>query len=205
MLYRQPCIAQGGGTQQIEQVGAGIAGWMRASRRRAMPPVEALLTRWSGGRGSRRRSWMTCRFGVPVNPRNSDNTHIRLDLLQMSLSRLVGPTLQLASAPAMRGRAMALWSVAFIGSTPVGGPIIGWIAENTGPRWALAVGAAAALLATGPGNPDRPSPQQLPPQQPPPQQPPPQQPLPDTRVGADDRRRRTEQPGASAEVTRPRS
>ena len=57
-------------------------------------------------------------------------------------------TLQLASAPAMRGRVMALWSVAFIGSTPVGGPIIGWIAEHAGPRWALAVGAAAALLAT---------------------------------------------------------
>ncbi len=60
-------------------------------------------------------------------------------------------TLQLNSAPAMRGRVMALWAVAFLGSTPVGGPIVGWIAQHAGPRWALGVGAAAALVAAGMG------------------------------------------------------
>jgi len=56
-------------------------------------------------------------------------------------------TLQLAAAPEMRGRVMALWAVAFLGSTPVGGPIIGWIGEHAGPRWGLAVGGVAAFLA----------------------------------------------------------
>ncbi|HEY5184987.1 MAG TPA: MFS transporter [Actinomycetes bacterium] len=60
-------------------------------------------------------------------------------------------TLQLNSAPAMRGRVMALWAVAFLGSTPVGGPIVGWIAQHAGPRWALGVGAAAALVAAAMG------------------------------------------------------
>jgi MFS family permease len=60
-------------------------------------------------------------------------------------------TLQISSAPAMRGRVMALWAVAFLGSTPVGGPIVGWIAQHAGPRWALGVGAAAALVAAGMG------------------------------------------------------
>ena len=60
-------------------------------------------------------------------------------------------TLQLNSAPAMRGRVMALWAVAFLGSTPVGGPIVGWIAQHAGPRWALGVGAAAALVAAAIG------------------------------------------------------
>ena len=57
-------------------------------------------------------------------------------------------TLQLAASPEMRGRVMALWTVAFIGSTPVGGPIVGLVAEHAGPRWALALGAVAALTAS---------------------------------------------------------
>lgn len=59
--------------------------------------------------------------------------------------------LQLESDPAMRGRVMALWTVAFLGSTPVGGPIIGWIGEHAGPRWGLAVGGVAALIAAAIG------------------------------------------------------
>ncbi|MDP2014185.1 MAG: MFS transporter, partial [Actinomycetota bacterium] len=54
---------------------------------------------------------------------------------------------QLHTSPQMRGRVMSLWTVAFIGSTPIGAPIVGLIAETAGPRWALAVGAASALAA----------------------------------------------------------
>lgn len=56
-------------------------------------------------------------------------------------------TLQLESKPEMRGRVMALWAMAFLGSTPIGGPIIGWISEYAGPRWGLAVGGFAAIFA----------------------------------------------------------
>lgn len=56
-------------------------------------------------------------------------------------------TLQLRSAPELRGRVMALWAVAFLGTTPVGGPIIGYIGEHAGPRVGLAVGGSAALVA----------------------------------------------------------
>ncbi len=59
--------------------------------------------------------------------------------------------LQLASEPHMRGRVMALWSVAFLGSTAIGGPIVGWIGESTDPRWGLAVGGFAAVIAAGLG------------------------------------------------------
>ncbi len=57
--------------------------------------------------------------------------------------------LQLESDPQMRGRVMALWAVAFLGSTPIGGPIIGWIGEHIGPRWGLAVGGIAAIASAG--------------------------------------------------------
>jgi MFS family permease len=59
----------------------------------------------------------------------------------------VNSTLQLAVEPAMRGRVMALYSVVFLGSTPIGAPIAGALAETAGPRAGLLLGAAAALGA----------------------------------------------------------
>jgi MFS family permease len=56
-------------------------------------------------------------------------------------------TLQLATDPGMRGRVMALWSVAFLGSTPIGGPLIGWITATAGARVGLGVGAFSCLVA----------------------------------------------------------
>jgi predicted MFS family arabinose efflux permease len=52
------------------------------------------------------------------------------------------------TAPEMRGRVMALLSVAFLGSTPIGAPVIGWVSEAIGPRAGLGIGAIAAI-ATG--------------------------------------------------------
>jgi predicted MFS family arabinose efflux permease len=60
-------------------------------------------------------------------------------------------TLQLATDPQMRGRVMALWSVAFLGSTPIGGPAIGWVTEHFGARTGLAVGGVSCLVAAGLG------------------------------------------------------
>jgi MFS family permease len=60
-------------------------------------------------------------------------------------------TLQLASAPSMRGRVMSLWFVAFQGSTPIGGPIIGWVMAQAGARAGLGVGGVACLLVAALG------------------------------------------------------
>ncbi|MFC7862676.1 MFS transporter [Streptomyces murinus] len=57
-------------------------------------------------------------------------------------------TLQLVAEPSLRGRVMALWSVTFLGSTPVGGPVVGVVAQHLGPRAGLGLGAAACLAAT---------------------------------------------------------
>ena len=54
---------------------------------------------------------------------------------------------QLATVPEMRGRVLALIAVVFLGSTPIGGPITGWISETFGARWALALGAVTSLAA----------------------------------------------------------
>jgi MFS family permease len=55
-------------------------------------------------------------------------------------------TLQLTSRPDMRGRVMALYMVLFLGSTPIGGPIVGWIGQHAGARWSLVFGGAPSLL-----------------------------------------------------------
>jgi MFS family permease len=54
---------------------------------------------------------------------------------------------QLATEPTMRGRVMAIRLAVGLGGTPIGAPIVGWIANDFGPRWAGAVGAAAGVVA----------------------------------------------------------
>jgi MFS family permease len=54
--------------------------------------------------------------------------------------------LQLAADPAMRGRVMALWALAWQGSTPIGGPLVGWIAQELGARWSLAAGGIPTIV-----------------------------------------------------------
>jgi MFS family permease len=72
---------------------------------------------------------------------------IPLGAVSVTFSAGVNSTMQLAVAPAMRGRVMALYSVVFLGSTPIGAPLVGWLAEVGGPRIGLALGAVAALAA----------------------------------------------------------
>jgi MFS family permease len=54
---------------------------------------------------------------------------------------------QTSTEPAMRGRVIAILLAIALGGTPVGAPIVGWVADTFGPRWALGVAAAAGILA----------------------------------------------------------
>jgi MFS family permease len=65
----------------------------------------------------------------------------------IAFTAMANGVLQTECAPEMRGRVAALFTVAFLGSTPIGGPIIGWVSEQLGPRAGLAVGGVATLAA----------------------------------------------------------
>lgn len=54
---------------------------------------------------------------------------------------------QSTTDPVMRGRVMALYMAIFMGGTPIGAPLVGWIANVAGPRWSLGVAAAAGISA----------------------------------------------------------
>ena len=55
--------------------------------------------------------------------------------------------MQLATDPVMRGRVMAIRLAIALGCTPIGAPIVGWVADRFGPRWSLGVGAASGFAA----------------------------------------------------------
>jgi len=57
-------------------------------------------------------------------------------------------TIQLTSAPEMRGRVMALYAIAFLGSTPIGGPLVGWISQHYGARFGFGIGGVGTIVAT---------------------------------------------------------
>jgi MFS family permease len=54
---------------------------------------------------------------------------------------------QISTEPGMRGRVIAILLAITLGGTPVGAPIVGWVADTFGPRWALGIGAASGILA----------------------------------------------------------
>ena len=72
---------------------------------------------------------------------------VAVGFCSINFSAMGNTTLQLASIPEMRGRVMSLWVIAFLGSTTIGGPIIGFIGQHVSPQWALATGGLAALVA----------------------------------------------------------
>ncbi|MGZ8736817.1 MAG: MFS transporter [Nocardioides sp.] len=71
-----------------------------------------------------------------------------LGFTALTMITAANATVQLSTAPMMRGRVMALYMMIFMGGTPVGAPIVGWIGEEFGARWTLIGGGAMTILGT---------------------------------------------------------
>jgi MFS family permease len=65
----------------------------------------------------------------------------------LTFSTATNTSIQTSVSAVMRGRVMALYLLVFMGGTPLGAPLVGWIAEVAGPRWSLIVGGLASLVA----------------------------------------------------------
>jgi MFS family permease len=72
---------------------------------------------------------------------------VLIGVAALTLTNTTNSMMQLSAAPAMRGRVMALRLAVALGGTPIGAPIVGWVANHFGPRWALGVGAASGFAA----------------------------------------------------------
>ncbi|MDN4473964.1 MFS transporter [Demequina zhanjiangensis] len=78
--------------------------------------------------------WTFALAGIPVG------------FAALTMITAANATVQTTTEPSMRGRVMALYMMVFLGGTPVGSPIVGWIGEEYGPRWAIGIGAIASIL-----------------------------------------------------------
>lgn len=107
-------------------------------------------------RNPRRLPWLALIFGMVVllaalapDLASEDVALLFVGAASVAFTSLTNSTLQLESEPDMRGRVMSLWSMAFQGTTPIGAPLVGWIAGELGARYGLGVGAAAAVAVGG--------------------------------------------------------
>lgn len=71
---------------------------------------------------------------------------VPVGLSALTLMTAANATIQTTTTPVMRGRVMALYMAIFLGGTPIGSPMIGWIGEAFGARWSIAIGGVAALV-----------------------------------------------------------
>ncbi len=74
-------------------------------------------------------------------------TLVVIGVSTLTFTNSTSSLMQLSTEPVMRGRVMALRLAIGVGATPVGAPIVGWVADRFGPRWALGLGATAGLAA----------------------------------------------------------
>ncbi len=75
---------------------------------------------------------------------------VALPLVGVGALTLINATqsfLQLNSAPELRGRVMGIYTLVFLGGTPLGSPLVGWVAETFGPRWSIALGGIVSALS----------------------------------------------------------
>ena len=68
-----------------------------------------------------------------------------LGLCSITYISTANTLLQLRSSAEMRGRVMALYALVFLGSTPIGGPLVGWICQQWGARWGLGLGGVSTV------------------------------------------------------------
>ncbi|HEY0118831.1 MAG TPA: MFS transporter [Cellulomonas sp.] len=73
---------------------------------------------------------------------------IPVGLASLTMMTAANASIQMTTEPAMRGRVMALYMMVFQGATPIGSPIVGWIGQQFGARWAIGIGGITALLVS---------------------------------------------------------
>lgn len=74
-------------------------------------------------------------------------TLVIIGVAALTVTNGTNSLMQLSTEPALRGRVMALRVGVALGGTPIGAPLVGWVADHCGPRWALGVGAVSGLAA----------------------------------------------------------
>jgi MFS family permease len=121
----------------------------------ALGSVVGALTTASRARPTRGMLlWSVTVFGVTSllvamvhSPLLAAITLVPLGFSSIAWMATANSTVQLGSAPEMRGRVMSLYGLLFLGSTPIGAMLVGWLSERYGPQSSMWLGGIASLLA----------------------------------------------------------
>jgi MFS family permease len=122
----------------VMAIGSLTAGLMAAKR--THPRMRTIMVAMTGfgvcvaGLTFAPNIWVYAAFLVPTG------------LFALTAMTVANASVQLATPPAMRGRVMALYMAIFMGGTPIGSPLLGWVGDVLGARWTLAVGFIAAFI-----------------------------------------------------------
>ena len=122
-------------------IGAVIGGLIAAHRARPTPLLLQVLALVFGG--------LLAAVAMAPSLISASVLIVFMGAASIGFIATANATLQLGSDPAMRGRVMALYAMAFLGTTPIGAPLVGAIAQWTDPRVALLTGAVATVIAAG--------------------------------------------------------
>lgn len=117
-----------------------VAGALAIARRR---DVSTELLAWAA-------IWLGVAIGllaITLNVMAAAVASVPVGIATIVLISGANTVIQLQAAPEMRGRALALTTVVLIGSTPIGGPIVGWVSERAGPTAGIWLGALASTIA----------------------------------------------------------
>ena len=127
--------------QFLSAMGAGslVGALVMATRRRASPQVLAWSAAGMGG------AMVAAGFAPTIG--TALGVMVVIGFASMVFMATGNSMMQIASAPSMRGRVMSVYAMVFLGSTPIGGPLMGWLSEWAGPRIAFAVGGAVAVVS----------------------------------------------------------
>lgn len=74
---------------------------------------------------------------------------IPVGFASLTMLTAANATIQISTTPQMRGRVMSIYLIVFLGATPIGSPVVGWVAEHLGARWSIGVGSITALAVAG--------------------------------------------------------
>jgi MFS family permease len=121
--------------------GAVVGGLIAAHRAKPTPRLLQVLALVFGG--------MLAAVALAPTLLAADLLIVLMGAASIGFIATANATLQLTADPAMRGRVMALYAMAFLGTTPIGAPLVGAIAQWTNPRVALMTGAVATVLSAG--------------------------------------------------------
>ncbi|EPH07214.1 hypothetical protein HMPREF1531_00267 [Propionibacterium sp. oral taxon 192 str. F0372] len=112
---------------------------------------------WSAGRGTPRlryvlggmAGYVVFNFAAAISPSYELFAILQVPVGLAAITTLVtaNTMLQAGTAEQMRGRVMALWSVATLGMTPLISPVVGWLGDNAGPRWTVLFGVIAVAVS----------------------------------------------------------